>query len=88
MSHHRVHNSYMLASGWTIVYESLKYLENLGLEDKMVLQQLKSNNQLRTVYLLAFNLIKKLANASQQRLRSIVQNTGRFGNCMRSILQD
>lgn len=73
----------MLASGWTIVNESLKYLENLGLEDRTVLQQLRNNNQLRTVYLLTFNLIKKLANASQQRLRSIVQNTGRPGNCIR-----
>ena len=73
---YRVHNSYMLASGWTIVYESLKLLEREGLEDKSILNQLKIDNKMRTIYLLAYNLIKKLVTASQQRLRSIVQNTG------------
>ncbi|KAH8119258.1 hypothetical protein DFH11DRAFT_1686181 [Phellopilus nigrolimitatus] len=73
-----VHNGYMLASGWTIVYESLRYMRDMGLTDRMVLGQLKSSSKLRSVYLLAYELLQKLVSVGQQRLRSIVRNTEHY----------
>lgn len=73
-----VHNGYMLASGWTIVFESLRYMRDMGLTDRMVLDRLKSSSKLRSVYLLAYELLQKLVSVGQQRLRSIVRNTGKY----------
>lgn len=68
----------MMASGWTTIFESLLFLERSGLADRTVPTQLKNNQRLRTVYVLAFKLLKKLVESGQQRLRSIVQNTGEY----------
>ncbi|KAI5123681.1 hypothetical protein M0805_001709 [Coniferiporia weirii] len=73
-----VHNAYMLASGWTIVFESLSMMQNMGLTDGLVLGQLRSSDKMRKIYLSAFDLLKKLVASSQQRLRSIVQNTEHY----------
>lgn len=70
-----VHNTHMLASGWVLVYESFKKMQEIGLTDNEVLAQLKSGSKFRPIYLAAYELLKKLVFAGQQRLRSIAQNT-------------
>lgn len=77
-----VHNAYMMASGWSIIFECLKFLSDAGLSHRTVATQLKSEKNLRLVYSLTFGLLKKLADSGQQRLRSIVQNTGNNLTCL------
>lgn len=72
-----VHNSYMIASAWTILHELLIEMKRLGLQDKMVIKQMRSSAQIRTLYMLTYNMAKNLVIVGQQRLRSIVQNTGK-----------
>lgn len=66
----------MQASAWAIVHESLLEMKRMGLQDKQVLHQLRSSERMRTLYLLTYDMVKKLLATGQQRLSVIVQNTG------------
>ncbi|EJD03112.1 uncharacterized protein FOMMEDRAFT_156484 [Fomitiporia mediterranea MF3/22] len=78
------HNAHMLASGWVIIYESFRKLQELGLRDREVSAQLKSDDMIRNVYHSAYGLLKELVSALQQRLRSIVQNTPHYSPYFKS----
>ncbi|KAL5485099.1 hypothetical protein ACEPAI_7741 [Sanghuangporus weigelae] len=73
-----VHNAHMLASGWVILYESFRKLRDMGLRDKEIRTQLRSNSEIRDEYFSAYELLKKLVSSLQHRLRSIVQNTPHY----------
>jgi len=73
-----VHNSYMLACAWTLLHEFLVEMKRLGLQDKMVVKQMRSSADIRILYMFTYNMAKNLVTVGQQRLRSIVQNTPHF----------
>lgn len=53
-------------------------MQEIGLTDNEILAQLKSGSKFRPIYLAAYELLKKLVFAGQQRLRSIAQNTRKY----------
>ncbi len=65
----------MLACAWTLLHEFLVEMKRLGLQDKMVVKQMRSSADIRILYMFTYNMAKNLVTVGQQRLRSIVQNT-------------
>ncbi|KAF8973070.1 hypothetical protein BDZ97DRAFT_1779193 [Flammula alnicola] len=63
----RIHNSYMLASAWKIVSDTMNGLVIDGLTDKNVKLKLKNNPDMRDRYLVLYDLVNVLVEMSQDR---------------------
>lgn len=75
---HRIHNAYLLASAWKIVSETLHELAQQGLTDKTIKMQLRSNENLRTRYLVLYDLVTVLVNLSQVKFSLLATTTRKF----------
>jgi hypothetical protein len=72
---HRIHNTYSLASAWHVISETLRELEADGLSDRTVKTQLKKNDDLRSRYLVLYDMVKELVNMSQSKFSVLATTT-------------
>lgn len=72
----RLHNSYMLASAWKIVSETLDSFAVNGVRDENIKSKLKSEPILREQYLALCNIVNTLVELSQNRF-SVLATTAR-----------
>ncbi|TFK44345.1 hypothetical protein BDQ12DRAFT_672818 [Crucibulum laeve] len=63
----RIHNTYMLASAWKIIKDTLHDLQKQGISDKNVKLKLKNDPALRDRYLVLYDIVNVLVNMSQAR---------------------
>ena len=71
-----IHNTYVLASAWSIVLETLRELDDAGLSDSNVKTQLRKDHKLRSRYLVLYDMVGVLANMSQAKF-SVLSTTTR-----------
>ncbi|KAF9010573.1 hypothetical protein BDQ17DRAFT_1346459 [Cyathus striatus] len=76
----RIHNTFMLASAWKIVRDTLHGLEIQGLGDKNVRSKLKSEENLRDRYLAAYEMVGVLVNISQSIVAHLATTTPHYAN--------
>lgn len=67
----------MLAAAWRMVGETLQELEEQGLDDSTAREDLKKNEKMRSRYLLLFDTVNVLAQASQERLGLLATSSGK-----------
>ena len=68
----------MLGAAWKIVYENFVNMEVAGLKDKLVRDQIRSNERIRQLFLLNLGMAKILLEMAQQNLQQIVSKTRQF----------
>lgn len=78
----RIHNTYMLASAWRIVLSTLRDLEGDGLLDQTVKIQLKKNQNLRSRYLILFDMVNDLVKISQAKFSVLATTTRKACFCL------
>lgn len=72
----RVHNSYMVASAWQIVYSTLDELQKeYGLSDATIKRQLASSERMRSRYLALYHLTDQLVEAAQMNFSNLARNS-------------
>jgi len=64
----RIHNSYMLASAWKLVADTLQTLANSGLTDTNIKAKLKSDDSIRRKYMALFDMVSNLVGMSLNHL--------------------
>ncbi|KIM45307.1 hypothetical protein M413DRAFT_441989 [Hebeloma cylindrosporum] len=74
----RIHNSYMLASAWKIVSDSLNALAVDGVSDRNIKMKLKSNPDIRERYLVLYDTVNVLVKMSQDRVSVLATTTPHF----------
>ncbi|CAA7261735.1 unnamed protein product [Cyclocybe aegerita] len=79
----RVHNSFMLASAWKIVSETLNNLAVDGLSDKNVKLKLKNDVDMRDRYLVLYDMVNTLVDVSQDRFSVLATTTPRYSRYFR-----
>lgn len=67
----RIHNTYMFASAWRLIAETLDQLEDEGLDDRSLRTQLQKNASMRGKYLALYDVVNKLAGVYQERLAQL-----------------
>lgn len=73
---YRIHNSYMLASSWKLVYQYLRQIRRTGVEDGSLRAQLAANEELRTKYLVLYDVVNNLTSLNQKKM-SLLATTSR-----------
>jgi hypothetical protein len=84
----RLHNSYMLASAWKIVSETLNSFAVNGVRDENIKSKLTSDPTLREQYLVLRNIVNTLVELSQNRFSVLATTTRRsifFSLCGTSL---
>lgn len=87
----RVHNTYMLASAWKIVFEMLYELVELDLTDGNIKSQLKASADIRNRYLVLYDLVDILVNVTHAKfsvLATISPHYARYFKKTESIETD
>ncbi|KAI0074642.1 hypothetical protein K474DRAFT_1665173 [Panus rudis PR-1116 ss-1] len=84
----KIHNAYMLASAWKIVWKTLKELSNSGLNDDNVRQRLKSDGGLRAKYLVLYDTVNILADASQSKFALLATTAPHFAPYFKKVQDD
>ena len=72
----RIHNSYLMASAWHLVYSSLLQLKSAGISDSTVVSQLKNNTELRSLYLVLVDLVDNTVDLSRDRFALLTTTAG------------
>lgn len=71
----RIHNAYMVASGWKLVIDILRDLQNLGLDDATARTQLQNDNNLRSRYLVLCDIVGVLVDLGQAHFSILAMTT-------------
>jgi hypothetical protein len=74
----RVHNAYLLAASWKVVFNVLTGLKDGGLTDTDVRKHLKNRAPARDAYLLVIDTIEMLSNLAQQELSVAVVGSSKY----------
>lgn len=75
----RIHNAYMVASAWKLVINTLRDLQNSGLNDATARTQLQSDVNLRSRYLVLCDIVGVLVDLGQAHF-SILATTTRVSS--------
>ncbi|KAG7098800.1 hypothetical protein E1B28_000705 [Marasmius oreades] len=84
----RIHNSYMIASAWKLVADSLCELEEDGLSNKQVVQQLSNNQELRSRYLALYDVIDTLVKLNQTKFAVLATTTRHYAPYFKETIAD
>jgi len=74
----KIHNTYLLASAWKLVSDTLHELAQQGLTDKTIKMQLRNNVNLRARYLVLYDLVTVLVNLSQVKFSLLATTTPHY----------
>ena len=67
---------YLLASSWSLVWNSLERLAEYGLEDAAVSARLRRDETFRSTYLVLFYLVQVIAEAEQKKISLLATSAG------------
>jgi len=67
---------YMLASAWSLVWNSLEKLAEYGLEDAAVRARLRRDETFRSTYLVLYHLVQVIAEAEQTKFAVLATSAG------------
>ena len=67
---------YMLASAWSLVWNSLEKLAEYGLEDTAVKARLRRDETFRSTYLVLYHLVQVIAEAEQKKFAVLATSAG------------
>jgi hypothetical protein len=77
----RIHNTYMVASAWKIVLDSLRALEKFGLSDATAHIQLQKDQGLLSRYLVVCDLVSNLVDLGQKKFSVLATTTRTAKSC-------
>lgn len=77
----RIHNTYMVASAWKIVLDSLRALEKSGLNDATAHIQLQKDQGLLSRYLVVCDLVSNLVDLGQKKFSVLATTTRTATSC-------
>lgn len=77
----RIHNTYMVASAWKVVLDSLRTLEKSGLNDATAHIQLQKDQGLLSRYLIVCDLVSNLVDLGQKKFSVLATTTRTATSC-------
>ncbi|KAH8107794.1 hypothetical protein BXZ70DRAFT_997460 [Cristinia sonorae] len=80
----KIHNTYMFASAWRLIAETLEDLQQEGLEDQTVRTQLQKSASMRVKYLVLYDVVNTLAGAYQSRLAQLAMTNPHYAQYFQS----
>ncbi|KAG1878280.1 hypothetical protein F4604DRAFT_1923849 [Suillus subluteus] len=81
----RIHNTYMVASAWKIVVDSLRALEKSGLNDATAHIQLQKDQGLLARYLVVCDLVSNLVDLGQKKFSVLATTTPHYARYFKAI---
>ncbi|KAJ7593978.1 hypothetical protein C8J56DRAFT_1012387 [Mycena floridula] len=81
----RIHNTYLLASAWRIVADSLIELGESGISDHSVVTQLANDEELRSRYLVVFDMVNKLVDLAQAHFSVLATTTPHYAKYFKRV---
>ncbi|KAL1744793.1 hypothetical protein HDZ31DRAFT_63775 [Schizophyllum fasciatum] len=81
----RIHNAYLLASAWKIAADTLALLAQEGLDDRSVKNQLKSNEKMRSRYLVLFDMVGHLVDMSQAKFAVLATKSPHYAHFFKEV---
>ncbi|KIM69786.1 hypothetical protein SCLCIDRAFT_1208320 [Scleroderma citrinum Foug A] len=76
----RIHNAYVIASGWKIVLDILRGLEKSGLKDATAHAQLRKDDGLRSRYLALWDVVNVLVDLGQMQFSVLATTTPHYSH--------
>ncbi|KNZ80873.1 hypothetical protein J132_04097 [Termitomyces sp. J132] len=74
----KIHNAYMLASAWKLVSQTLAQLAFDGVTDTSLKSQLRNNTNIRTRYMVLYDLVGELVELSQSKFSVLATTTPHY----------
>ncbi|PPQ98770.1 hypothetical protein CVT24_003328 [Panaeolus cyanescens] len=84
----KIHNSYMLASGWKFVYDNLNRFSQEGVTDRSIKSDLQQKPDLRNRYLVVTDVMNQLVDMCHQRFSQLTRNTERYARYFKERATD
>ncbi|KAI0062875.1 hypothetical protein BV25DRAFT_1855093 [Artomyces pyxidatus] len=81
----RIHNSYMLTSAWRFIRDGLETLDQEGIADDRVRVQLRDDPDLRTQYLILYDIVNVLVDALQANFSVLATKTAHFSQYFKTV---
>ncbi|KAG1731502.1 uncharacterized protein EDB91DRAFT_1058741 [Suillus paluster] len=81
----RIHNTYMVASAWKIVLDSLRALEKSGLDDATAHIQLQKDQGLLSRYLIVCDLVSNLVDLGQKKFSVLATTTPHYARYFKAV---
>ncbi|KAF8444599.1 hypothetical protein L210DRAFT_978319 [Boletus edulis BED1] len=81
----RIHNAYLVASGWRLVADTLRDLQNSGLNDATARAQLQSDDSLRSRYLVLCDIIGTLVDLGQAHFSILATTTPHYTRYFKEV---
>ncbi|KAF9227359.1 hypothetical protein BS17DRAFT_775364 [Gyrodon lividus] len=81
----RVHNAYMVASGWKLVLDILQALEKSGLNDATAHIQLQKDEDLRSRYLVLCDIVSVLVDLGQTHFSVLSTTTPHYARYFKEV---
>ncbi|KAG2153717.1 uncharacterized protein EDB93DRAFT_1081918 [Suillus bovinus] len=81
----RIHNTYMVASAWKIVLDSLRALEKSGLDDATAHIQLQRDQGLLSRYLIVCDLVSNLVDLGQKKFSVLATTTPHYARYFKAV---
>ncbi|KAF8844311.1 hypothetical protein BDN67DRAFT_765829 [Paxillus ammoniavirescens] len=81
----RVHNAYMVASGWKLILDILRALEKSGLNDATTHIQLQKDEGLRSRYLVLCDIVSVLVDLGQTHFSVLAMTTPHYARYFRDV---
>ncbi|KDQ57640.1 hypothetical protein JAAARDRAFT_35330 [Jaapia argillacea MUCL 33604] len=81
----RVHNSYMLASAWKIVRDTLHELDDEGLRQDRVRVDVRRNERLRSLYLVMYDMVNIIVETYHANFRVLVTTTDHYARYFKTV---
>ncbi|KAI6121718.1 hypothetical protein F5141DRAFT_1091865 [Pisolithus sp. B1] len=81
----RIHNAYMIASGWKIVLDTLRGLVKSGLKDATAHTLLRKDEALRSRYLVLCDIVNVLADLGQMQFSVLATTTPHYSRYFKIV---
>ncbi|KIK92133.1 hypothetical protein PAXRUDRAFT_830231 [Paxillus rubicundulus Ve08.2h10] len=81
----RVHNAYMVASGWKLILDILRALEKSGLNDATTHIQLQKDEALRSWYLVLCDIVSVLVDLGQTHFSVLAMTTPHYARYFKDV---
>ncbi|PFH53859.1 hypothetical protein AMATHDRAFT_1081 [Amanita thiersii Skay4041] len=81
----KIHNTYLLASGWKVVLHMLMELASNGLVDDNVKSKLKNDHQFKLRFLTLYDIVGELVSINQNRFSVLTKATAHYSRYFKKV---
>ncbi|KZT72233.1 hypothetical protein DAEQUDRAFT_723437 [Daedalea quercina L-15889] len=81
----RIHNAYMMAAAWRIIGDLLRDFADSGLEDRTVKSKLQRDPELRTRYLVLYDVVNIVTQASQDKFALLATTAPHYSQYFKKV---